>query len=47
MNRLSEPLGYDGIDNGGVEDLDNYGVGSIIFQSKFDPKTAQIVELGK
>jgi hypothetical protein len=47
MNRLLEPLGYDGIDNGGVEDLDNYGVGSIIFQSKFDPKTAQIVELGK
>lgn len=47
MNRLLEPLGYDGINNGGVKDLDNYGVGSIIFYSKFDPKTAEVVKLGK
>lgn len=47
MNRLLEPLGYAGVDNMGVGDLDNYGVGSIIFQSKFNPKTAQIVRLGK
>ena len=40
-NRILEPLGYDGIDNTGIEDLDNFGTGSVIFSSKFKPDTAQ------
>jgi hypothetical protein len=38
-NRLLEPLGYDGVDNRGNDQLDHYGVGSLIF--KLDPSTVK------
>jgi hypothetical protein len=33
-NRLLEPLGYEGIDNRGIPELDHYGVGSVLFHIK-------------
>jgi hypothetical protein len=36
-NRLLEPLGYDGVDNRGNDELDHYGVGSVLFH--IDPNT--------
>lgn len=36
-NRLLEPLGYDGVDNRGNDELDHYGVGSVLF--RIDPST--------
>lgn len=36
-NRLLEPLGYEGIDNRGIPELDHYGVGSVLFHIK--PRT--------
>lgn len=38
-NRLLTPLGYDGIDNRGIDELDHYGVGSVLF--KIDPSTVK------
>lgn len=40
-NRLLEPLGYDGIDNRDVTELDHYGVGSVLF--RVDPSTVKQV----